>query len=169
MPDIKLRKALASDIPEMYRIDVDGWHQNFIDLERGVTSDVLKNKYGKVHGDLNRIKKFGETVLSDQQVSFVAEVEGKVVGWINLENLYTPDISWLNIYIDKSWQGKGIGGLLMEQIIKDYSHIEMHIATPEKAGSKGFFKKFGFVEYPVTGRKEGPGNLYMIQMKRSSA
>ena len=114
MPDMKLRKALASDIPEMYSIDVDGWYQNFIDLERNVTDDVLKNKYGKVHDDPDKIKKFGETVLSDQQVSFVAEVEGK-------------------------------------------------------AGSKGFFKKFGFVEYPVTGRKEGPGNLYMIQMKRSSA
>mgnify|MGYP006288489025 CR=1 FL=1 len=56
----------------------------------------------------------------------------------------------------------------MESIVEEYRHIEVHVATPEKAGLKSFYEKFGFVEYPVEGRKEGLGNLYMIQMKREA-
>src|SRR5690606_40603351 len=112
MLDIKIRKATIKDIPEMYRIDVDGWHQNLIDPERGVTEEALRNKYGKVYDDSEKIKAFSEIAMSEDQISLVAEFEGKVIGWVNLENLYSSKISWLNIYIDKNWQGKGIGRLL---------------------------------------------------------
>lgn len=167
MENITVKQATKSDIPQMYTIDVNGWHQNFVDEARGVTLEIIKTKYGKVLNDPHKITAFGETVLSPAQVSFVAKEGEQVVGWVNLENLNTPDISWLNIYIDQHWQGEGIGSLLMQEIISRYGDtVEIHIATPEKANLIGFYKKFGFVEYPVEGRIEGPGNLYMIQMKR---
>lgn len=104
--------------------------------------------------------------MNDANTCFVADFEGKVIGWIDLENLHTPDISWLNIYVDKAWQGKGVGRLLMNSILEKHGNIEIHVATPEKANLKGFYEKFGFVEYPVTERVDVPGKLFMLQMKR---
>lgn len=165
--EIHTRKAEESDIPEMFRIDVEGWYQSFPDPERGVTIEVLKNRYGKDIENSKSFEEFKKTTLSNSQYGLVAEAYGQVVGWVNLENLDNPNISWLNIYIDRNWQSRGVGRLLMESIIQRFGReVEIHIATPEVAGLVPFYEKFGFVEYPVEGRVEGPGNLFMLQMKR---
>lgn len=166
---IKIRKPRYEDLPMMSRIAVDGWYQNFIDEERGVDASVLKNTYGQEYDNPKKIDSLGKVILNDGNASLVAECDGKVIGWIDLENLYTPDISWLNIYIHKAWQRKGVGTLLMNSILNKYRNLEIHVATPEKANLTSFYEKFGFVEYTIPERVDVSGKLFMLQMKRDSS
>lgn len=161
---ISIRKAVSSDTEAMYEIDVEGWYQNFIDEDRGITKEVLMNKYGKKLTDNEKLNEFREMVEGENDIFYVAEENKKVIGWVNLENLKNDKIKWLNIYVAQKHQKKGVGKMLMEKVIENFSDLEIHLATPEKAGLGEFYSKFGFQEYPVEGREEG--GLYMIQMKR---
>lgn len=165
-PGVAIRKAKPEDAEAMYEIDVAGWMQNFIDEQRGITAEVLKNKYGRVSGDKQKIEEFAKTLSDPEYAFFVAEADGKVIGWADVEQINSDRIHWLNVYVDQNWQSKGVGAALMRHAIKNYSHLEIHIATPKKANMKDFYTKFGFIEYPVEGRKEG--GLFMIQMKREA-
>ncbi len=166
--DITIRKAELKDASIMHEIDVQGWMQSFIDEERGVTAEVIANKYGRKSDDLEKIKEYQDMIIDENNIVFIAEKDGEVIGWIDLENIRDTDrIHWLNIYVSKQYQKQGVGKLLMYKVLDDFGDkLEIHIATPEKANLKEFYLKFGFEEYPVEGRKEGPGELYMIQMKR---
>ncbi len=163
-PNIAIRKATVSDTKEMWEIDIHGWYQNFIDEDRGITKEILVSEYGKDLNDSQKFEEFSKHLTDENEIFYIAELKDSVVGWVNLENLKTDDIHWLNIYVDQDYQKSGIGRALMQKVIEEYGNLEIHIATPEKANLTGFYEKFGFVEYPVTGRKEG--GLYMLQMKR---
>jgi len=163
---IVIRKALKSDAPIMHKIDVDGWMQNFVDEDHGITAEVLKNKYGRNHGDVEKIKVF-ETMIDDESNAFfVAEKNGTVIGWVNIENLNSDKIHWINIYVSKDEQNQGVATRLMNHLLAEYGELETHLATPLKANLSNFYLKFGYEEYPVT--PEDEKGLRMIQMKRKS-
>lgn len=85
---------------------------------------------------------------------FVAEANGQVVGWIALSpysrRVVYQGVAEISIYIDPSFNGRGIGSELMKIVMK--SAVENHCwmlqasTFPENKASIGLHKKFGFRE-----------------------
>ena len=84
---------------------------------------------------------------------FVAELDGKVVGWITLTEFrsgregfrFTSEVSY---YVDSSVQGKGVGSMLMERAIEAAREIGYRnlvaVIFDSNAASQSLAKKFGF-------------------------
>lgn len=162
--DINIRKATVEDAKEMVKIDINGWLQSFIDNEHGIDKKFLKEKHGIYHGNPEKLKRMKKMIEGSNDEFYVAESEGNVIGWVDIENLENEEFHWLSIYVDKQFQNKSVGRQLMEEVLKNYGDLEIHVATPLKANLKGFYEKFGFKEYPS--KPLDPKGLRMIQMKR---
>jgi len=103
-----------------------------------------------------RVKWFKSKDMSKYPV-YVFEIEDNIVGWISLSSYrngrkalrYTAEVSY---YIDKDFQGKGIGSELLEFIIKICSDLGIktifailmeHNISSIKLLEKHSFKKWG--------------------------
>ncbi len=85
---------------------------------------------------------------------FVVKADNKVIGWGALSptsaRLCYKGVCELSIYIDNDYRGKGIGGLLMEVVVKSSEANGvwcLYSSTfPENKASIALQKKFGFRE-----------------------
>jgi len=163
---VKIRKALPADVEAIYEIDVAGWMQNFIDEERGITAEIIETRYGRRTGDKQKIQEYAALLSDSNYAFFVAEIGNQVIGWVDVEELNTDKIHWINIYIAREWQNKGVGTALINHALEQFDDLEIRLSSPKKANLADYYAKFGFVEYPVEGRKEG--GLFTIEMKRQT-
>lgn len=99
-----------------------------------------------------------EQMDKDGYPIFVAEEDGKILGWAAYFQFVTPGLYYGtaedSIYIDAAAQGKGVGSALMEKIVEhaadnDYVHTIITYIVDTNAASIALHEKFGFVE---TGR-----------------
>lgn len=84
----------------------------------------------------------------------VAEENGNVIGWGSLSKFH-PRQAYENsvedsIYLHPDWQGKGIGSLLLSDLIERAKALGHHTMLggidAEQAGSVALHAKFGFTE-----------------------
>lgn len=105
----------------------------------------------------NWIKSFRDNKNS---ILLLAEHEGKLIGNIDLtgnqrRKLYHTGV--IGMGVDKDWRGKGVGSVLMEEMIRwaeDNSYLKvlwLQVYDNNKAGI-GLYTKMGF---DVTGEQEG--------------
>ncbi|QYA48159.1 GNAT family N-acetyltransferase [Nosocomiicoccus ampullae] len=82
-----------------------------------------------------------------EQIVFVAEDKGKIVGFINLNETNKPNIYDLTaIYLLPAYQGKGIGTKLIKHSIQEVEVFEEVFLEVEKSNinAVNFYKKLGF-------------------------
>ena len=87
-------------------------------------------------------------------IAFVAELEGRVVGWIGASQAIMievmPHCEMNGLVIDKDYHGKGIGKLLIEEVKnwarkKGNSKLSLH-CNIKRTEAHLFYEHLGFVE-----------------------
>jgi ribosomal protein S18 acetylase RimI-like enzyme len=95
----------------------------------------------------------GQVRKEDEEASFVAEIDGKVVGYMISYIIYAgfglDKSAWIaTLGVDPKFMGQGIGKELAEEILKFYSERDIkHILTSVRWDSVdllSFFKTLGF-------------------------
>jgi ribosomal protein S18 acetylase RimI-like enzyme len=72
----------------------------------------------------------------------IIEQQGKVIGYLETENRI-DHIFLSNIMILKDFQGKGIGKIILEDLIKQYSEIRLEVLKVNKRAVQ-FYQNLGF-------------------------
>jgi len=95
----------------------------------------------------------GQACKEDEEASFVAEIDGKVVGYMISYIVYAgfglDKSAWIaTLGVDPKFMGQGIGKGLADEILKFYSQRNIkHILTSvrwDSADLLSFFKTLGF-------------------------
>lgn len=132
MENLVIRKVKIEDADEMNRI------------LNAITKSADKTDFRQI------IK---EQVIKDDEASFVAEVNGKVVGFMISYILYggfgVEKSAWIaTLGVDSKFMGQGIGKRLAEEIFKVYKDRGItHIFTSvswDSGDILSFFKTLGF-------------------------
>ncbi len=113
-----------------------------------------------------------------QDCRLVAVLEDKVVGWAALsgvsERCVYAGVAEVSIYIHPEWQGKGVGGRLMEKLVAESETAGIWTLQagifPENMSSIKLHEKYGF---RIVGIRERIGKieemwLNVILMERRS-
>ena len=111
--------------------------------------NILPNMYGQPTGAL-----------------LLAESEGKYIGAVGLrqiENEHTCEVK--RMYIKPDFQGKGVGKMLMTNLIEEaetmnYKTIKLDTLGPKMPAAVGLYKSFGFKETAPYNYNPYEGVLY---------
>ena len=127
-----IRRATAADIPALCRV-----HSTAISVlaKQAYTEEELRAWCGSVSPGLY-------TEFLDTRVIFVAEIDGDVKGFCQLD----PDSGEIEAtYVDPVAAGRGIGSQLLEaaeQVASDRGLIDLHLGSSVNA--EPFYRKHGF-------------------------
>jgi RimJ/RimL family protein N-acetyltransferase len=95
-----------------------------------------------------RKRSYLETLQNEEAASFVAEVDGRLVGSLGVH--MRAGIADLGMLIDVEWRGRGIGSALMEACIAWASDHGAHKVVlevwPHNQSAQALYRKFGFEE-----------------------
>ncbi len=142
--NITTRYATVDDAVAIRRIQTEGWHDNNISPETGVTVDFLVNTRGyTVVPNPAKVDLTKKTIQDDPFSYLVADDAGQVVGWIRK---WTKDgASGFGIYIDRAYRAMGIGTLLIQRFLDENECTDLQISVT-KSNTKGirFYERFGF-------------------------
>jgi predicted N-acetyltransferase YhbS len=131
--------------------------QNFIirSLEVRDSEDIsrIQEAITKEHSTIDYHRIIEEEVKKDNRVSFVAELDGKVVGFIITYILYggfgLQKSAWIGLFgVEPKYMGSGIGKRMAKEVFDELTKINIkNIFTSVKWDSVdllSFFKSLGF-------------------------
>lgn len=132
--EIALREATAGDFEDWFR------------LYEAVAAEGIWIG-GEAPTDRADRRKAFDSYLSDPEAaSFLAEVDGVLVG--NLGVQVRLGIADLGMMVDAAWRGRGVGSALMEACIafatKHGAHKLILEVWPHNTAAQGLYRKFGF-------------------------
>jgi len=156
MTDFKIRIASTDDvesIQQLYR-QLDRHH-----------ADILPQVFQSVDGDIRPDDVIHGWIARDDADYILAEVGGKVVGFLNIQQSSHPKYPMFrphqfalieNAVVHKSWRGKGIGGELFKAAIewaqkRRIRHVQTLVWSENKRAKK-FYVNRGF--QPLTEKLE---------------
>ena len=103
------------------------------------------------------IKKW--STQTNELPTFVAEIEGKIIGFLSLKIHFTPSAEISLFAVDKTFRGKGIGGSLLNYLenwakLKGVNYIQIKTLPDSHpsasfAESRMFYKNKGYVPLEV--------------------
>jgi predicted N-acetyltransferase YhbS len=133
LENLVIRKIRVEDADEISRIQ----------------ASIIKSP---THTDFRRVIE-GQVRKEDEEASFVAEIDGKVVGYMISYIIYAgfglDKSAWIaTLGVDPRFMGQGIGKVLAEEVLEFYKQKEIkHILTSVRWDSVdllSFFKTLGF-------------------------
>lgn len=135
--DIIIRPMEEKDIPDVQYVAKKSWNNTYYGI---IPEEVQNNFLNSAYSDEMLKKRL-------EQIVFVAEDKGKIVGFINLNETNKPNIYDLTaIYLLPAYQGKGIGTKLIKHSIQEVEVFEELSLEVEKSNinAVNFYKKLGF-------------------------
>lgn len=153
-PEFTIEHMQLEDIEDATKMRLQSWLDTYVNDELGVTREWIEARNLRHLSD-ERIRSRRERYLKRiEQGTFAAWVArdnaGKIIG---STTPFTDDdgVQHLgSLYVEKSWQGKGMANELMQKVINWFDpakDIELGVvAYNERA--KAFYRKWGFVEVP---------------------
>lgn len=140
---MKIREANALDAEGIARVHVDCWRTTYQDI---VPDEFLNNLSYE-----NRTKMWVQNISNENNYVFVAEREGKIVGFTDAGREktgqypgYSADITTL--YILKEFHGLGIGKQLLQQVflkLKENTMTSALVWVLEDNPSRHFYEAMG--------------------------
>lgn len=146
MTGLTLREATIDDLPEIVRLLAD----DFLGQQREDLSEPLNENY---------VEAFREIDIDANNELIVAELDGKVIGTLQLT--YTPSLSYRgskrctveSVRVDTSLRGKGIGKEMMLWAIeraKEKGCISMQLTSHnDREDAHRFYEQLGFAKSHV--------------------
>jgi GNAT superfamily N-acetyltransferase len=138
-PDVALRPAQASDRP-------------FIEAVYFGTNRWLIEKLFGWRGDEYEREKFSKNV--DLALTSIVLIDGRDAGWLMVVRT-TECITLNQIYLDTPWQSKGVGSLLIKQLIEEARTrgVPLRLSTAKINPARRLYDRLGFVEVDESERK----------------
>ena len=142
--DFTVRRTTVNDIDDQFDLmDAVAAERRWIGTEPPIDRDERRPRW--------------EAQLNDEStgVSFMAEVDGRMIGCLGL-HLEPYGVADLGMFIADDWRGRGVGSALMEAAIAWAKSSPAHkIALslwPHNEAARALYDKFGFVEEGVLRR-----------------
>lgn len=146
MTEIKIRKAILEDIPEIVKLAKEMW--DFHDQFPTEFLEVRENA-------LEIFEKWCKDKITEKGFVLVAENENKLIGYLlayehKNSAIYKDNIAGhiYDLYVKEEFRGKGTGKKLMqeaEKILKNnYKHCSLEAAFENKKSIE-FYKSLGFM------------------------
>ena len=161
MLSLKIRPATVNDIPSIAEIRSGA----LTEKEISGFSVPMDNPYSTIKS-LRKIWN-SQNLLNDGSEVFVAELEGKVVGFV-VYSMKSVDDNIDNIVVAREEQGKGVGRALMENLIMIAKERKIKmmkgIVLAENRHMLALASKLGFSLYKIPGE-----NLYDLKIDLGSA
>jgi ribosomal protein S18 acetylase RimI-like enzyme len=161
---MKIRKATLNDAAGIAKVHVDSWRSTY----RGIVSDDFLSSLSYENRE-ERWKNFMSN-NEEQQYLFVAEEEGKIVGFAS-GGLNRTDVNdyigeLFALYILEEYQRRGIGRALFNQMVKHFlsSNIKsMIVQVLEANAARNFYEAMGG-EYIKTSYIEIGGKQHKLMI-----
>jgi len=153
---IQIREATQADLPDI----VDLW-KSIMDFHRDLDSFFARSQ----NGHRNFLNWVTKEMGSDNSELFIAEAEGKIMGYIKIQISDYPPVFEKEKYgmisdaiVNEKYRRKGIGEALFNRAMvwfkeKNIDRVELRVANINPV-AQGFWKKMGFRPYMTTMFKE---------------
>lgn len=150
---VAIERAVPADAETICDIRDRAWIEAYPNTELGITAEDIKlNAQGR-NGVFvsNRIAYLKEQLAKDAHAgftTFVAKLDGKVVGYIDPHTDSENRRRIGAIYVAPEAQGRGVGGKLMNQVLALYGRDEDIFLEVVRYNHNAidFYKRFGFEE-----------------------
>lgn len=133
-----IRKMKEKDIKQVQLVAKTSWNYTYDGI---IPLEIQENFLKSAYNDAMMQRRLERTIL------FVAEVDGKIVGFAN----YSPvkeegKVELAAIYLYPEYQGKGLGTSLLEEGINNLEGVKEIFINVEKENKIGttFYKAKGF-------------------------
>lgn len=136
--DFKIRKMQPEDTKYVQDVVKKSWNSTYKDI---IPLEIQENFLKTAYNDNMMAKRLEQSYL------FIAEVEGKIVGFANFSSVKEEgQIDLLAIYLYAEYQGQGIGSALLNEGIKKVDNAKEIRVNVEKDNHIGmsFYKTKGF-------------------------
>ena len=136
--NITIREMNYEDTNQVQKIAQTSWNATY----EGIIPLEVQNNFLKLNYSDESMKQSIEL-----SIVYVAEVEGKVVGFANYSKVRDDGkVELAAIYLYPEFQGKGIGTALLQQAVKDLEGIKEIYINVEKENKIGmnFYEAKGF-------------------------
>jgi ribosomal protein S18 acetylase RimI-like enzyme len=129
--EIEIRIATESDLSDLLALDAECFPPGNSDLEPAPAGEI-------------------EAGIQDES-TFVATSNQKVVGMLQLEKISSNEWELLSLAITSSHRGQGVGKALMERFFMEMSRSPFMVAvscmtSPSNEPMQGLLESFGFVQ-----------------------
>lgn len=148
MSEVIIRKSEAKDVEQVMDVFYKTWLATYPNKEVGITEEDVHERYKNsfTEEEFSKRRKYYDT--EHQNESFlVAEIGDKVVGVCF--SIIREECNQLQaIYVLPEYQGKGIGKMFWEDMVKFFDKdkkIIVQVAT-YNTGAIEFYKKLGFTD-----------------------
>lgn len=146
------------------------WLDTYVNDEAGVTREWIESLHAAADDPARQAERRARVLQNDGRPSaaYVARTEdGTVIG----ETTSYRDAEGVqqvgSLYVDKNWQGRGVGSALMQKVL-DWADskepIVLEVASYNEQ-AKAFYRKCGFEEVPSSERLHH-GRIPVITMVR---
>ena len=153
---IEIREGTRADLPDI----VELW-KSIMDFHGNLDSFFTRSQ----EGHLNFLDWISKQMETDKSGLFIAESEGKLLGYIKIEICEYPPVfekktfgMISEVIVNENYRRKGIGGALFDRAMgwfkeKDIDRVELRVANINPV-AQGFWRKMGFRPYMTTMFKE---------------
>ena len=153
MNEIKIRKATIDDLRTIQELNHELCIKENKELDDTINTEYSLSESGK--------KYFKWRIEGADSIALIAEDNGKAIGYLVGAFIETFDYSTVkrlaeaeNMYIQDSYRGKGIGGMLIKEF-KEWCRAGgaeriRYVASAGNIEAIGFYKKHGAKEVSVT-------------------
>ncbi|MBP6994032.1 GNAT family N-acetyltransferase [Candidatus Woesebacteria bacterium] len=141
---VVIRPPTPEDASDIRRIQAEGWLDNNLSPQTGVTREFLEKQRGiSVPPSNIKVAETAKMIREAQGNYFVATVEDNVVGWI-MASANKDEVYSFGIYVDRRYRNQGVGTKLMAVFIEHSGGKKMsiNVSTMNQDGVR-FYEKFG--------------------------
>lgn len=140
---MNLRLATLSDIPLIQEIAENTWPVSYQGI---ISPEQIRYMLDRMYNET----KIGEAISAPKQAFWLAEENGKVLGFCGIEHGYSgQDITRIHkLYILPETQGSGLGKILLNHVekeAKEQRSTKLHLNVNKQNKAVGFYQKHGFV------------------------
>jgi ribosomal protein S18 acetylase RimI-like enzyme len=145
--EITIRPPTPEDAYDIRRIQAEGWLDNNLSPDTGVTHEFLKTHRGiSIPPSEEKVTETKRMIEENQGDYFVATIDNKVVGWI-MGRTKEDGIFSFGIYVDRLFRNQKVGTKLITVFMERNGgkKISIDVSASNTEGIK-FYEKFGLRE-----------------------
>ena len=120
MPEVEIRPVLATDIPELMKIELHNQSEYVWQMDRSISEKQITVGFREIRlprairVDYPHVPDWNGGKIGGQNGMLIAAVENLPVGYINLDDTQVPKTAWVkDLAIDTHFRRQGIGTALV--------------------------------------------------------